>query len=119
MDESIRITARAACLFLLASYAEPLRLEFFERGVRHLGAGTRLVDRADVDAALSGLALDGLVSREAVRGRGGGVRFSFAPGAPPARPRRRSPPRSPRSACTQRSPSAPSARLLSALLPVL
>ena len=80
MDESPRITARAACLFLLASYAEPLRLEFLERGVRHLGAGARLIDRVDVDTALSGLILDGLVARESGRGRA--TRFAFASGAP-------------------------------------
>ena len=47
--------ARDACLFLLASFAEPLCAPFLERAVRHLGPDTLRSDPGRVDGALATL----------------------------------------------------------------
>ena len=49
--------ARDACLFLLASFAEPLCAPFLERAVRHLGPDTLRSDPGRVDGALASLTI--------------------------------------------------------------
>ena len=67
-------TARAACLFLLASFDEPLRIAFLERAARHLGPDTSSLGADAVDAALESLFADGLALREGDRGPAGRIR---------------------------------------------
>ena len=70
-------TARAACLFLLASFDEPLLRPFLRRAVRHLGRETASLGPGDVDAALDGLLAEGFAAREG--GDGASDRFRCGP----------------------------------------
>ncbi|MBQ9726178.1 MAG: hypothetical protein IJV65_01570, partial [Kiritimatiellae bacterium] len=72
-------TARAACLFLLVSFDEPLGLAFVRRAMRHLGPDTASLPPVAADAAVSELSAERLVAPERGGSGAAGATLRFGP----------------------------------------
>ena len=72
-------TARAACLFLLVSFDEPLGLAFVRRSMRHLGPDTASLPPVAADAAVSELSAERLVAPERGGSGAAGATLRFGP----------------------------------------